>query len=81
MIAICTELRKLGCGDLRRGLLVIPLSSKINEGVDIDTYDDHAWLWRSLSRRAKCGVNIKDPCLKTFPVLATLKEVCTDKRS
>ena len=44
MIAICTELRKLGC-DVFEGedycVITLPESGKINEGVDIDTYDDH----------------------------------------
>ena len=44
MIAIVTELRKLGC-DVFEGedycVITPPESGKINEGVDIDTYDDH----------------------------------------
>ena len=44
MIAICTEMRKLGC-DVYEGadycVITPPESGKINEGVAIDTYDDH----------------------------------------
>ena len=66
MIAICTELRKLGC-DVFEGedycVITPPESGKINEGVDIDTYDDHR-MAMAFSLAACVGVlvsTIKDP--------------------
>ena len=85
MIAIVTELRKLGC-DVFEGedycVITPPESGKINEGVDIDTYDDHRMAMAfSLVACSGTGVNIKDPTCtkKTFPTyFDALKEVCTE---
>ena len=43
MIAICTEMRKLDatCTRVLTTASSLPQSGKINEGVSIDTYDDH----------------------------------------
>ena len=85
MIAIVTELRKLGC-DVFEGedycVITPPESGKINEGVDIDTYDDHRMAMAfSLVACSGTGVNIKDPTCtkKTFPTyFDALKEVCSE---
>ena len=82
MIAICTELRKLGC-DVFEGedycVITPPESGKVNADVDIDTYDDHRMAMAfSLTACAGVGVNIKDPTCtkKTFPTyFDALKEV------
>uniref|UniRef100_A0A7S0X827 3-phosphoshikimate 1-carboxyvinyltransferase n=1 Tax=Mantoniella antarctica TaxID=81844 RepID=A0A7S0X827_9CHLO len=83
MIAICTELRKLGC-DVYEGadycVITPPTSGKINEGIDIDTYDDHRMAMAfSLAACGGVGVTINDPkCTrKTFPTyFDALGEVC-----
>ena len=73
MIAICTEMRKLGC-DVYEGadycVITPPESGKINEGVSIDTYDDHRMAMAfSLAACGGVGVTIMDPTCtkKTFP--------------
>jgi 3-phosphoshikimate 1-carboxyvinyltransferase len=85
MIAICTELRKLGC-DVFEGedycVITPPESGKVNADVDIDTYDDHRMAMAfSLTACAGVGLNIKDPTCtkKTFPTyFDALKEVVTN---
>ena len=85
MIAIVTELRKLGC-DVFEGedycVITPPESGKINKDVDIDTYDDNRMAMAfSLVACSGTGVNIKDPTCtkKTFPTyFDALKEVCTE---
>ena len=83
MIAICTELRKLGC-DVFEGedycVITPPASGKINEGIDVDTYDDHRMAMAfSLAACGGVGVTINDPTCtkKTFPnYFDALAEVC-----
>ena len=63
-------------------MITPPESGKINEGVDIDTYDDHRMAMAfSLVACSGTGVNIKDPTCtkKTFPTyFDALKEVCSE---
>ena len=80
MIAICTELRKLGC-DVFEGedycVITPPESGKVNADVDIDTYDDHR-MAMTFSLAACGGVNviINDPgcTAKTFPTYFDMLE-------
>jgi len=81
MIAICTELRKLGA-EVEEGqdYCIITPPAKLKEDVDIDTYDDHRMAMAS--SLAACGdvdIIINDPgCTrKTFPTyFDVLKDVC-----
>ena len=73
MIAICTEMRKLGC-DVYEGadycVITPPESGKINEGVAIDTYDDHrmAMAFATLgSAYGNLTVDDKAVVNKTYP--------------
>ena len=82
MIAICTELRKLGA-HVEEGpdycVITPPAGGVLNPGVAIDTYDDHRMAMAfSLAACGNAAITINDPgCTrKTFPtyfeVLATL---------
>lgn len=84
MIAICTELRKLGA-DVEEGpdycVITPPAGGILKEGIDIDTYDDHRMAMAfSLAACGNTAVTINDPgCTrKTFPtyfdVLASMVE-------
>ncbi len=86
MVAICTELRKLGA-EVTEGrdycLIVPPEGNKVKAGVAVDTYDDHRMAMAFAL--AACGdvpVTIKDPTCtkKTFPdYFQFLNNVCTLK--
>ncbi|MGM0507591.1 MAG: 3-phosphoshikimate 1-carboxyvinyltransferase [Fusobacteriota bacterium] len=69
--AVCNELTKLGAKvtELEDGLIIEPVE-KYNEGVSIDTYDDHRMAMSfSVPGLLIPGTKIKDPgCVsKTFP--------------
>mmetsp|Transcript_12577 Transcript_12577/g.43668 ORF Transcript_12577/g.43668 Transcript_12577/m.43668 type:complete len:152 (+) Transcript_12577:2-457(+) len=73
MVAICTELRKLGA-DVFEGedycVITPPPGNKVNKGVAIDTYDDHRMAMAfALAACAGEDIVINDPkCTKkTFP--------------
>lgn len=73
MIAICTELRKLGAEVFEGSdycVITPPADGKVNSGVDIDTYDDHRMAMAfALAACAGEDIIINDPSCtrKTFP--------------
>ena len=78
MVAIVTELRKLGATvEEGRDYCVITPPAKINQGISIDTYDDHRMAMAfSLAACGGLPVTINDPgCTrKTFPTYFTVFE-------